>query len=244
MYCPECGSETGDAKFCAECGADLSGVRDAIKGRGTGRKTTGSVAGGKGGGANAAAREPAAAKAAPAKGPSAALLWGIVGVVVVVVVVAVMLLTGDTPTTDESGDGTQPASSVTPVAIDTSGSYQELVDRGNKLYDKGNTLFQGGQIEQGAEYFKAASVVYMAAWKAKPGDPNLGTDMATSLFYSGDTEGALKQIDNVLKEDPNFQPGWFNKGNYLAHGAVRGAVGRQEAGRQAQRSGEGRSRRR
>ena len=219
MYCPECGSEVGDANFCAECGADLKGVRQTVKGRGSGRKTTGSVAGAKGGGAQGAARPAAAAQAAPARGPSPALLWGVVGVVVVVVVVAVMLLTGDTPTTAETGDGTQPSASVTPVTAETEGSYQELVARGNELYDQGNSLFQGGQIEQGAEYFKAASVVYMAAWKAQPGDPNLGTDMATSLFYSGDTDGALKQIDNVLEEDPKFQPGWFNKGNYLAHGA-------------------------
>jgi hypothetical protein len=216
MYCPDCGAEVGDANFCASCGADLKGVREKLKRR-PGGKTTGSLAG-KSGGANGAAR-PAAAAAVPAKGPSAALLWGIVGVVVVVVVVAVMLLTGDSTTGDQTGGGTQPAASATPVAIDTSGGYQQLVHRGNRLYNKGNSLFQSSQIEQGAEYFKAAAVAYMAAWRKQPGDPNLGTDLATALFYSGNTEGALTQIDSVLKDNPEFQPALFNKGNYLAHAA-------------------------
>jgi hypothetical protein len=215
MFCPECGSETGDAKFCPECGADLAVVREAMKGRPAGRKTTGSVTNAKGGG-KGAPREAAAPKTR-SKGPSPALLWGIVGAVVVVVVVAVMLLTGN----DSTGGGGTPAASAsaTPVAVDTSGSYQELVTRGNDLYDQGDTYFQSGQIDQGAQYFQAAAVAYMAAWKKKPGDPGVGTDLATALFYSGNTDGALKQIDSVLKANPDFQTAWYNKGNFLSHSA-------------------------
>ena len=41
--------------------------------------------------------------------------------------------------------------------------------------------------------------------------------MAVAQFYSGDIPGALKQIDAVLKANPDFQKGWLNKGIFLSH---------------------------
>jgi hypothetical protein len=197
MYCPECGTDAGDAKFCPECGTDLSSVRAA---RG--------AKGGKGGGA-AAAKAGALgpqAKDEPRRGPSAVLLWGGIAVVVAVVVVLVLVFSGD--------DGDKAAG-----GADTSGSYSELVARANDLYDQGDTAFQSNDIEGGSKLFAQAAALYAAAWKKQPGDPNVGTDWATSLFYSGDIQGAIDQIEVVIKDDPEFQTAWFNKGNYLSHEA-------------------------
>lgn len=205
MYCPECGTEAGDAKYCPECGADLSAVRGAVRGA----KAAG---GGAKAPAKAAGKKPAAsagpqARPGPKRGPSAALLWGLIGLVAVAVVVVVLVtqLSGDSG----NGGGT----------VDTSGSYSDLVSQANKLYDQGDSAFQANDIEGGAKLFGQAAQLYEVAWKKQSGDPSVGTDYATALFYSGDIEAAVKQIDVVLKADPEFQTGWFNKGNYLAHEA-------------------------
>ena len=199
MYCPECGTEAGEAKYCTECGTDLTSVR-AARGAKTAPRN-----GGKGDKSAADAKSGTLgpqAKSEPRRGPSAALIWG----AIVVVAVAAVALVAFWP--DGSGD-----------AADTGGSYSELVKKANDLYDQGDAAFKANDIEGGAKLFAQAAELYAAAWAKQPGDPNVGTDWATALFYSGDIEGAVKQIGVVLKDDPNFQTGWFNKGNYLTHEA-------------------------
>jgi hypothetical protein len=217
MYCPECGNDAGDANFCPECGADLKGVRGArgSKGGQQSVRTTGRQ-GRKGGGQPAAA-----AAAAPTHGRlSPALIWGAFAVVAVVVVLIVVMASGSPAgdsgaATPDQGSGGAAA----PVEADTSGSYDELVQRANGLYDEGQAKFQAQEYEQGSAYFEAASQVYAAAWKADKSSAGVGTDYATSLFYSGDIDGAVKQIDLVIAKFPDFQNAFFNKGNYLAHKA-------------------------
>ena len=60
------------------------------------------------------------------------------------------------------------------------------------------------QQSTGVQYFAAAAKVYRAAWKQQATDPNVGTDYATSLFYSGDTDGALKQVDVGPGQEPGL----------------------------------------
>jgi hypothetical protein len=199
MYCPECGTEAGEAKFCPECGTDLSSVRAA-----RGAKAA-PMNGGKGGTSAADAKSGTLgpqAKSEPRRGPSAALIWGAIAVVAVIAVVLVVVFSGG------SDNGTK-----------TGGSYSELVAQANDLYDQGDAAFKANDIEGGAKLFAQAAELYAAAWAKQPGDPNVGTDWATALFYSGDIKGAVNQIGVVLKDDPNFQTGWFNKGNYLTHEA-------------------------
>jgi tetratricopeptide (TPR) repeat protein len=213
MYCPECGNDAGDAKFCPECGANLAGVKDALSG------------------APAAAAAPrdgdeaasaAAAETARSGGPgrlSPAVIWGGFGVIAVVVIVIVVMVSGGFgggggDTSANAGTG-----SVQAISADTSGSYSELVSRANDLYDQGDSAFQKQQFEQGGQYFAAAAQVYAAAWKKDSSDPSVGTDYAVALFYSGDIDGALKQIDAVLEANPDWQKGWLNKGIFLSHEA-------------------------
>jgi tetratricopeptide (TPR) repeat protein len=101
----------------------------------------------------------------------------------------------------------------------TEGSYRELVQKANELYDNGDAAFQSQDFEQGSEYFRAAAMTYAAAWEQQSTDPNVGTDFATALFYSGNIDAALEQIEQVIEQSPDFQPAHFNLGNYLAHKA-------------------------
>ena len=146
------------------------------------------------------------------------MIWGGFGIAAVVVILVVVLVTsGDGGSTDTPvATGTQ---SVQPVSADTSGSYGALVERANGLYDQGAAAFEADQFDQGAAYFEAAAKVYAAAWKRQSTDPGVGTDYATSLFYSGEIERAISQVEKVLAQSPEFQTAWFNKGNYLAEKA-------------------------
>ena len=100
-----------------------------------------------------------------------------------------------------------------------SGSYGVLVARANGLYDQGSKAAQSNNANAqtlSSEYFAAAATVYAAAWRQQPGDPAVGTDYATSLFYSGDVAKAIKQVSKVLAKDPTYQNALYNKGIYVA----------------------------
>jgi tetratricopeptide (TPR) repeat protein len=211
MYCPECGNDAGSAKFCPECGANLAGVQDALKGKAAAAKTT-----------EAAAPDATVAADAPAGGPkrlSPAIIWGGFGALALIVIVIVVMVSGGFGGT--AAETTADASNAPAQAVeaDTSGSYEELVQRANDLYDQGDAAFQNQDFEQGGQYFAAASQIYAVAWKKQATDPGVGTDYSVTLFYSGDIDGALKQIDAVLKVNPDFQKAWLNQGIFLSHEA-------------------------
>ena len=216
MYCPECGNDAGDAKFCPECGADLAGLKNTLKGRTTGQQ------GGRGGqGAKGGGRQTAAAPAKPAgRGLSPAVIWGGFGAVAVVVIIVVVMLSGGFGGSKSSSGTPSGNASVQAVQGVTTGSYSSLVQTANGFYDKGDAAFQSQNIDQGSAYFQAAAMTYAAAWKKQQTDPNVGTDFATSLFYSGNIDAALKQVDLVIKKYPDFQAAYFNLGNYNAHKAL------------------------
>ncbi len=217
MYCPECGTDAGDAKFCPECGANLAGVKDALHGKTTGQQ---GGRGGRSGKAQARDAQPAPTAAARPSGRlSPAVIWGAFGALAVVVIVVVVMASGGFGGDANGGTTGSSASPVQSIAADTSGSYRELVTRGNELYDQGDAEFQNQSFEQGGAYFAAAAKVYAAAWKKQATDPAVGTDYAVALFYSGDIPGAIEQIDAVIEANQDFQKAWLNKGIFLSHEA-------------------------
>jgi hypothetical protein len=242
--CADCGSEIPDgAKFCPECGQATGVTRtaDAPEAMTEPEAAAGAAAGtvrrtgkrGRSAGASSQQQrrqqprpqqkdrpQPAGTKSAAGspKRLSPAVIWGGFGAAAVIVILVVVFVT--------SGGGGSPApaattgtQSVKPVSADTSGSYNDLVQRANGLYDQGATAFDAEKFDQGSAYFAAAAKVYAAAWKLQSTEPGVGTDFATSLFYSGQIEPALSQIERVLAKSPEFQTAWFNKGNYLAEKA-------------------------
>ena len=250
MFCPECGFDAEEAKFCPECGKGLDAFRSALDvddvdeeeaprrtPRATGR-TTGARGSMSTSASRPRARGPRPRAEARAGGEyreprrpatqsrlSPVVIWMTFAVIAVIVVFVVLVL-GRTPSGSASSNaGTGQASA--PLSADTSGTYAELVTRANGLYDQGAKAFQAKDQGGVARYFGAAATVYRAAWKKQPGDPGVGTDYATSLFQSGDTASALKQVDRVLAKTPDYQNAHLNKGIYL-----------QTASQAAQQSGQ------
>ena len=199
--CPECGTDAGKARFCPECGHQMPKARRQPRAQVQGARDQ----------RPRAVRRAAARQEPPASQRSktpVALIWAAFAVAAAIVVVIVMMSSGG------GGSGGSAVASE-PVAADTSGSYSELVDRANGLYDQGIEAFNKNDSAGGEAYFKAASEVYRAAWKKQPGDPNVGTDFAVALFYMRHHDEGIKQIEAVLKENPDFQPAHLNKGIFL-----------------------------
>jgi tetratricopeptide (TPR) repeat protein len=144
--------------------------------------------------------------------------WGLIIAIAVIGVLAVVYVVSG-----RGGSGAAASSgapSPTPVVADTQGAYATLVQRANSLYDQGAAKLDAKQYAQGAAYFEAAATVYAAAWKKQSTDPGVGTDFATSLFYSGKVDAALAQVNKVLAQSPSYQTAWFNKGNFLTQKAT------------------------
>ena len=212
MYCPECGNDAGDAKFCPECGANLAGVKDALGGKPAEPRRQGRRPGWR---RRSPRRPPRPAARSASRRPSSGAASAL------------------SPSSSSSSSSWSPAASAAPApaATPTSASSgavrpspptraaatSELVARANDLYDTGDKEFQNQNFDQGGAYFAAAAKVYAAAWKKQATDPGVGTDYAVALFYSGDIPGALKQIDAVLKANPDFQKAWLNKGIFISH---------------------------
>jgi hypothetical protein len=224
MYCPECGNDSGDAKFCPECGADLGAIRDALRGKTTG-KATGQQGGkttGQQGRRTGAERPPkgdvAPTAAQPARGLSPGIIWGGFGAIAVIVIVVVVMASGGFNGKKSDGSTSSPGA-VQAIAADTSGDYRTLVTRANTLYDQGDAQFKKQNFEQGSAYFVAAAKIYAAALAKRSGDPAVGTDYANALFYSGELDRTIKQADSVLSRNPQYQAAYLVKGNALAHKA-------------------------
>lgn len=96
--------------------------------------------------------------------------------------------------------------------------YDTLKSLGDKYYDwalgvkqiSPNAGLDAPLWTQAADYYKQALVV-------KPGDPNVETDRAIALFYSGDTKGAIVVAEGVRAKSPKFAPAPFNLGIFYAN---------------------------
>lgn len=224
MFCPECGEDAGEAKFCPECGTDLSVVR-AARGKGNNvpranggaGKTTGGYAA-KGAGERAGERAVQAPTMKRSSSINPITLWVVIGAIAAVAIAAVIIFGSSGAKNNPGGTSSANSSIGPPPPLDVSGSYTDLVARANGLYDTGAKLMPNGvPTELASQYFATAAQTYQAAWKKQPGDPNMGTDWSVSLFYAGNIDAALTQVNVVLGKNPSFQPGLYNKGLFLWH---------------------------
>ncbi|MGO8685325.1 MAG: tetratricopeptide repeat protein [Thermoleophilia bacterium] len=215
MFCPECGFNAGDAKFCPECGTNLA----AVRAHRSGAAEIGEEAG------HASPRSEDARQAQtpgedtrqvsprPRRSPSARLIWISAAVVLVAVVAAVFVIYDHG--SSSAGTPTATASASAPANPDLSGTYSDLVTRASGYYQQGAPYVSSGNFTAAAPWFAAAAKVLQAAWNKQPGDPGVGTDLANSLFYAGNIQGAITQIDLVLKKSPKDQAALLDKGNFV-----------------------------
>jgi cytochrome c-type biogenesis protein CcmH/NrfG len=73
-------------------------------------------------------------------------------------------------------------------------------------------LNQIGTLYKATHQFKEAAEYYQKALEADPKNVPARTDLASCLFYQGDTEGALSQLQQSLRYDPKDANTLFNLG--------------------------------
>jgi len=73
-------------------------------------------------------------------------------------------------------------------------------------------LSQVASVYHGNHQFKEAAAYYEKAVQADPKNVALRTGLASSLYRSGDVDGALEQLDQALRYDPKDANSLFNLG--------------------------------
>ncbi len=73
-------------------------------------------------------------------------------------------------------------------------------------------LKQVAKIYEATHQFKEAASYYARALDVNPKDVPARTEMASCLYYGGDIDGALAQLQQALKVDPRDANSLFNLG--------------------------------
>ncbi|MGB7609896.1 MAG: tetratricopeptide repeat protein, partial [Candidatus Sulfotelmatobacter sp.] len=78
--------------------------------------------------------------------------------------------------------------------------------------DDFNTLVQIGNLYYDGKQYPEAVKYYRLAVKNQPTNADLLTDLGTSLWYTGDADGAITEFQNALKYRPDHPATLFNLG--------------------------------
>jgi cytochrome c-type biogenesis protein CcmH/NrfG len=89
--------------------------------------------------------------------------------------------------------------------------------------DNSALLLQIGAIYHSAHQFKQAAAFYDRAAQVDSKNVTARTKLAISLYRSGDVDGALEQLNRVLKADPDDANALFNVGMIRLQGKHDGA---------------------
>jgi cytochrome c-type biogenesis protein CcmH/NrfG len=73
-------------------------------------------------------------------------------------------------------------------------------------------LFQVGNIYKATHQFKAAAGYYDKALQADPKNVAIRTELASCLYYNGDVDGAISQLEKSLHYNPKDANTLFNLG--------------------------------
>ncbi|HZU43690.1 MAG TPA: tetratricopeptide repeat protein [Terriglobales bacterium] len=73
-------------------------------------------------------------------------------------------------------------------------------------------LVQIGNVYKSTHQFKDAAGYYESSLKINPKNVPIRTELASCLFYAGDADGALAQLQQSLKDDPKDANSLFNLG--------------------------------
>jgi len=78
--------------------------------------------------------------------------------------------------------------------------------------NNGDLLIQIGKIYISTHQFKEAAVYYGKALQVDPKNVAIRTEMASCMYYSGDVDGAINQLQQSLHYDPKDAASMFNLG--------------------------------
>lgn len=87
-----------------------------------------------------------------------------------------------------------------------------LLDKLKADPDNPRLLSQIGTIYKATHQFQEAEHYYRKALKSDPRNAELRGDLAACLYYTGDVEGAIAQLQQSLKNKPNDANSLFNLG--------------------------------
>jgi len=73
-------------------------------------------------------------------------------------------------------------------------------------------LMQVGNIYKATHQFKEAAGYYDKALQVNPKNVAIRTELASSLYYNGDVDGAISQLQKALQYDPKDANSLFNLG--------------------------------
>jgi cytochrome c-type biogenesis protein CcmH/NrfG len=73
-------------------------------------------------------------------------------------------------------------------------------------------LIQVGNIYKATHQFKEAATYYDKALQVDPKNVAIRTEMASTLYYNGDVDGAISQLQQALRYDPKDANSLFNLG--------------------------------
>jgi cytochrome c-type biogenesis protein CcmH/NrfG len=89
---------------------------------------------------------------------------------------------------------------------------QPLLDKLKSNGANADLLAQIGNVYRSAHQFKDAVEYYGKSLQMNPKNVTIRTEMASCLYYTGDVERALSQLQESLKDDPSDADALFNLG--------------------------------
>jgi cytochrome c-type biogenesis protein CcmH/NrfG len=89
-----------------------------------------------------------------------------------------------------------------------------------------DTLNHLGMIYESAHQFKEAEGYFQKSLQANPKNADVRTDLASCLYYTGNADGAIAELQKALTYDPKHSGALMNLGiiEYKAKNDVKGAV--------------------
>jgi cytochrome c-type biogenesis protein CcmH/NrfG len=128
------------------------------------------------------------------------------------------------------GPGVPVAAGGTPAAVGAQGgvtSQPVTLDQMKQMADKkaepllaklkddpknADLLIEVGKIYLSTHQFQQAAEYFGKSLEIKPKNTPIRTQMASCLYYSGDVDGALKQLERATEDDPKDANSLFNLG--------------------------------
>ncbi len=87
-----------------------------------------------------------------------------------------------------------------------------LIEKSKSEAKNAGLLVQIAGIYQASHQFKEAAAYFEKALSIDPKNASARTEMASCLYYSGDADGAVAQLNQVLKSNPKDANALFNIG--------------------------------
>jgi cytochrome c-type biogenesis protein CcmH/NrfG len=89
---------------------------------------------------------------------------------------------------------------------------QPLLEELKSDPNNSDLLLQVGNIYKATHQFKEAQAYYERASKASPNNVAIRTELASSMYYNGDVDGAINELQKALAQNPKDADSLFNLG--------------------------------